>query len=76
MTAIDEWDTMLFEIAGNGAESTEKYQKYVELFDESCTIVSDDKQAILEFASDNHFHKDTIRPKPHQKTIRAGMGTI
>ncbi len=58
MTAIDEWDTMLFEIAGNGAESTEKYQKYVERFDKDCTIVSDGKQAILEFASNNQFPKD------------------
>lgn len=43
VTAVDEWDTMLLEIAGNGAESTEKYQKYIERFDEDCTIVSDGK---------------------------------
>ena len=27
VTAVDEWDTMLLEIAGNGAESTEKISK-------------------------------------------------
>lgn len=74
VTAIDEWDTMLFEIAGNGAESTEKYQKYIERFDEDCTIVSDGKQAILEFASNNQFQKDTIRPKPNQKNYASQNG--
>ena len=74
VTAIDEWDTMLFEIAGNGAESTEKYQKYIERFDEDCTIVSDGKQAILEFASNNQFQKDTIRPKPNRKNYASQNG--
>lgn len=74
VAAIDEWDTVLFEIAGNGAESTEKYQKYAKRFDEGCTIVSDGKQAILEFASNNHFHKDTIRPRPHQKNYSSRNG--
>lgn len=74
MTAVDEWDTMLLEIAGNGAESTEKYQKYIERFDEDCTIVSDGKQAILEFASNNQFQKDTIRPKPNQKNYASQNG--
>lgn len=74
VTAIDEWDTMLFEIGGTGAESTEKYQKYIERFDKDCTIVSDGKQAILEFASNNQFQKDTIQPKLNQNVYLSPNG--
>ena len=68
VTAIDESDNILLEIAGNGPESTSKYQKFSDRFDQNCIIVSDGKQSILKFASDNQLKKDVIQPKPN-KTI-------
>ena len=60
ISAIDESDNMFFKIAGLGPESLEMYEKFADHFGKDITLVSDDKPAILNFADNHKFVKDTI----------------
>ena len=52
VTAIDENDNMLFQIAGLGSESLDKYMKFKDYFSSNCTLISDSKACIKNFANE------------------------
>ena len=60
VSAVDEYDHILFRIAGLGQETFEMYNKFKDHFSEKCMIVADSKPCIAEFASANHLEADII----------------
>lgn len=60
VTAVDENDNMLFKIGGLGAESQEILEQFTGHFQKDSLIISDSKQAIINFALKNEMRSDSI----------------
>ena len=63
VTAIDENDNMLF-IGGLGDESQEILEQFTDHFQKDSLIISDSKQAIINFALNNGMRSDGIPTSP------------
>lgn len=64
VTAIDENDNMLFKIGGLGGESQEILEQFTDHFQKDSMIISDSKQAIINFALNNGMRSDSIPTSP------------
>lgn len=65
-TAVDYKGSILFRISGYGGESSNKYQKHIDYYDENCKIISDESSTILKFAKQNNFKCITLKEGYHK----------
>ena len=74
VTAIDENDHMIMNIAGLGPESYEKYAKLSPKFDDVDMIISDSKPCIQQFSNLIEARNDIIKVKPTYKNYKSEDG--
>lgn len=74
VTAIDENDHMIMNIAGLGPENSEKYSLLSSRFDDVDLIVSDSKPCIQQFSNLIEVRNDIIRVKPTYKNYKSEEG--
>lgn len=65
-TAVDYKGSILFRISGYGGESSNKYQKHIDYYDENCKIISDKSSTILKFAKQNNFKCMALKEGYHK----------
>ena len=74
VTAIDEFDNILFQVAGLGPESLDKYMKYKDYFSSDCTFVSDSKSCIKNFAKEIDCKIEQIPVIANKKRYKTDNG--
>lgn len=74
ITAIDENDHMIMNIAGLGPETADKYSLVSSKFDDVDLIISDSKSSIRQFSNSLEINNDIIRVKPTMKNYKSGNG--
>ena len=74
VTAIDENDHMIMNIAGLGQETADKYSLVSSKFDDVDLIVSDSKTCIRQFSNSLEINNDVIRVKPTMKNYKTDSG--
>ena len=74
VTAIDENDNMLFKICGLGGESQEILEQFTDHFQKDSLIISDSKQAIINFALNNGMRSDSIPTSPTKTHFTTPLG--
>ena len=74
VTAIDENDHLIMNIAGVGSESADKYSLVSSGFDDVDLIVSDSKSSIRQFSNSLKTDNDVIRVKPAMKNCKTDSG--
>lgn len=74
VTAIDENDHMIMNIAGLGQETADKYSLISSRFDDVDLIVSDSKACIRQFSNSLEINNDVIRVKPTMKNYKTDNG--
>ena len=74
VTAIDENDHMVMNIAGLGPETADKYSLISSKFDDVDLIVSDSKTSIRQFSNSLEINNDIIRVKPTMKNYKSDNG--
>ena len=74
VTAIDENDHMIMNIAGLGQETADKYSLISSKFDDVDLIVSDSKACIRQFSNSMEINNDIIKVKPTMKNYRSDNG--
>ena len=70
ITAIDENDHIIMNIAGLGPESSDKYSLVSSKFDDVDLIISDSKTSIRQFSNRLEIENDIIRVKPAMKNYK------
>ncbi len=74
VTAIDEYDNMVFKIAGLGPETIDKLNSFKSHFKRGSIIISDDKPCIKRFAKENKMFSDEIPSLANQKRYLTNNG--
>ena len=74
VTAKDEYDNFLFKIAGLGVESEEMFNNFTNYFDSNCTIISDNKFSIKNFAINNKMNLEVILSTIEMKKYTTSKG--
>ena len=74
ISAVDEYDNIIYRISGLGSESKDKYSRFKDCFSSNCTLVSDSKPCIKNFAKDNQLSIEQIPVKPINKRYTTNSG--
>lgn len=76
VTAIDEYDNVLYRVAGLGQESESKYEQYSNSFTENTTIISDSDASIAAFAKVHGMTSDIVPSKRHTTIKGNSLGDV
>ena len=74
VTAVDEYDNILYRIAGLGSESTEKYMQFQSYFKKSAMIIADGSYSIGLFARQISAKLDQIHSEKDEKRYTTKNG--
>ena len=74
MSAIDDNDNMLFKIAGLGPEDKDNLSEFKGYFAKGSTLITDGKQALINFARDNMMVSDSIPVVANKQIYKTPKG--
>ncbi len=75
-SAIDEYDNILYRIAGLGKESIEKYEQYGEHFTDVKMMISDSDRSIAAFAASHEIEHDPVLSGHHTRLNENSLGDV
>ncbi len=76
MTAIDEYDHILYRVSGLGQETFAKYEQYSDHFSECKTIISDSDSSIAAFAANHGIETEQVASGQHTTVNGNSLGDV
>jgi len=75
-SAIDEYDNILYRVAGLGKESFEKYDQFSDHFTDVKMIISDEDHSICAFARTHEMKQETVPSGEHTTRNGNSLGDV
>jgi hypothetical protein len=76
VTAIDEYDNILYRVSGLGQETTAKYEQYSDHFSGCKTIISDSDSSIASFAANHDIDTEQVASGKHTTANGNSLGDV